>query len=228
MRKFSTSKALLHSTSCYESIAAVCQNLCLKNVDSTSICDAAKNNELSGKIQILSHELRPRHQKFQGVRLLGPAFTVSAEDDFLSVFEALKQSKSGDVLMINTRGSTRAVAGEIFVSEAQRKKLGGIIIDGACRDTSNLHKINFPIYSTLVNPYSGTFAIFDSLQKPNEIGGKLVNPGDLIFGDDDGVLNLGQDCEVISFLVEQAQKIKVWEEEIIAKIKKGTPLSELL
>ncbi|CAM9645620.1 unnamed protein product, partial [Heterosigma akashiwo] len=201
----------------------------LRKLDTTSICDAAKNNGLGERVQVLSHQIRPRHQMFKGIKLIGPAFTLCAEDDFLTVVEALNMSKEGDVLVINTRESIKAVAGEIFVTEAHRRKLGGIICEGSVRDSSNLHEIGFPVYSRFLNPYAGTFHVLDSLNEPTQVGGCIVCPGDLMFGDDDGVLNMGNKAEEIDFLMEQAGLIKEREIAIMKKMKEDNlSLSRIL
>src|SRR5262249_4285876 len=64
---------------------------------------------------------------------VGRARTVRGRDDFLTVIRALHESEPGEVLVIDGGGGTRALAGELFATEAARRGLAGIVIDGACR-----------------------------------------------------------------------------------------------
>jgi len=128
--------------------------------------------------------------------MVGVAHTVAFTEpnDFLPVMRALAlEAKSDEVLVVNTLSSTRAVAGEIFGAEARRKGLAGIVIDGPIRDTAHLDQDDsstecMRMYATGTTPYSGTTQSPGELQTPVACGGVEVRQGDIVMGDDDGIL----------------------------------------
>ena len=113
-----------------------------------------------------------------GTKLIGRALTVKCRDDFLTVVEALKTAEPDDVLVIDAAGRRRAVAGELFSTEAKRRKLAGIIIDGTCRDVAGLRRLGFPVYSRAIHPMAGTAAKIFEMQIPIICGGVEVRPGE--------------------------------------------------
>jgi regulator of RNase E activity RraA len=122
------------------------------------------------------------------VRMAGPAFTVQAHDDHLPVFSALAEASAGDVLVIATGGGTLAVFGELFATEAKRRGLAGIVTDGFCRDVAGLRGLGLPAYARGTLPRSGTTVSRSPLNEPVRFGGLDIAPGDVVFGDDDGLV----------------------------------------
>jgi regulator of RNase E activity RraA len=122
------------------------------------------------------------------VRFAGPAFTVQAHDDHLPVMSALAEAQAGDVLVIATDGGTVAVFGELFATEAKRRGLAAIVTDGFCRDVAGLRALGLPAYARGTLPRSGTVVSRAPLNAPVRFGGLDVAPGDIVFGDDDGLL----------------------------------------
>lgn len=148
------------------------------------------------------------------VRMAGPAFTVVAEDDHLPVMSALAEAAPGDVLVVATGGGTRAVAGELFATEAQRRGLAGIVIDGLCRDVRGLRAIGLPFFARGTTPRSGTTVSRAAHGQTIACGGVEVAPGDIVFGDDDGVLVAP--AERIAAVLETAEMITRSERAILA------------
>jgi 4-hydroxy-4-methyl-2-oxoglutarate aldolase len=122
------------------------------------------------------------------VRLAGPAFTVVAEDDHLPVMGALAEAAPGDVLVIAANGGSRAVFGELFATEARRRGLAGIVTDGWCRDVAGLRALGLPAYARGTIPRSGSTVSRAPLDVPVLFAGLDVAPGDIVFGDDDGLV----------------------------------------
>ena len=132
--------------------------------------------------------LQPYHRP--GVQLRGVAFTVRVRSgDNLMIHRALQLAKPGDVLVIDGEGCIdRALIGEIMKNVAQSRGLAGAVVDGAIRDVAAFRSGDWPCYARAVchrGPYK---------DGPGEInvqvtvGGMEVNPGDVIIGDDDGVV----------------------------------------
>src|SRR5439155_20686730 len=108
--------------------------------------------------------------------------------DHLPVMSALEHAAPGDVLVIATNGGTRAVFGELFATEARRRGLAGIVADGLCRDLRGLREIGLPVFARGTTPRSGTTVSRAPLKATIACAGVTVTSGDIVFGDDDGVL----------------------------------------
>ena len=123
-----------------------------------------------------------------GVRMAGPAFTVRADDDHLPVMTALAEAAPGDVLVVAAGGGGPALVGELFATEARRRGLAGIVVDGFCRDLRGLREIGLPVFARGTTPRSGTTVSRAAAGATVAFGGVEVAPGDLVVGDDDGLL----------------------------------------
>jgi 4-hydroxy-4-methyl-2-oxoglutarate aldolase len=159
------------------------------------------------------------------VRMAGPAFTVLAEDDHLPVMTALAEARPGDVLVIATNGGSRAVFGELFATEARRRGLAGIVADGFCRDLRGLRGIGLPVYARGTTPRSGATASRAAPGATIACGGVEVSPGDIVFGDDDGLLIAAE--ERIAAALETAESIGRSERAILAAQARGEALHDL-
>ena len=132
--------------------------------------------------------LLPRHRP--GVALLGSALTVRARSgDNLMIHKALQFGRAGDVLVIDGGGCVdRALFGEIMKNVAKMRGFVGLVIDGAIRDAGSYREDDFPCYARGVShrgPYKDGPG---EINVPVCIGGMVVNPGDIVAGDDDGVV----------------------------------------
>jgi len=161
-----------------------------------------------------------------GLKMIGIARTLQMNrpNDFLSVLQALDDINSGDLLVVNTGGSTRAVAGSLFTTELANRGGKGLIVDGPVRDVNELA---CPVYSTLVSPYAGTVQhIGESIDSAPIICGKItVNPGDIIFGDSDGVL-VGS-AQSFASIIHEAENIVAVEKQLIEGMKMGISLHKM-
>jgi 4-hydroxy-4-methyl-2-oxoglutarate aldolase len=161
-----------------------------------------------------------------GLILAGPAFTVTAENDLLPVYRALGEAPAGSVLVIDTRGTERAVLGEIFTTEARRRGLAGIVIDGWCRDLAGIRAIGLPLHAR--GAFPGAVGGADG-RAPGDVvrcGGVEVAPGDIVFGDDDGLLIAAP--ERIEAALPAAEEIIRKERAILAAVRGGDALHEHL
>jgi regulator of RNase E activity RraA len=148
------------------------------------------------------------------VRMAGPAYTVVAEDDHLPVMTALAEAAPGDVLVVATYGGTRAVFGELFATEARRRGLSGIVCDGYCRDLRGLRSIGLPVFARGTSPRSGSTVSRAAPGQEVTFGGIAVRPGEIVFGDDDGLLIAG--TERIEAALPTAEAIGRAERAILA------------
>lgn len=159
-------------------------------------------------------------------RLLGRARTLFAREDFMTVMLALEAAQPGEVLVIDTRGSRRAVLGELFTLEARRRGLAGIVVDGPVRDAVTLRDLDFPVYAREVTPLAGTIRELQPMQQPVNCGGVTVLPGDYLVGDDDGIVVLS--AAEAARVLPDAERIEARERAIMARMAAGESLLSLL
>ncbi|GAA4550398.1 DUF1932 domain-containing protein [Pseudonocardia xishanensis] len=127
---------------------------------------------------------------WKGARVVGRARTVWVRaGDNKAIHEAIAVSRPGDVLVVNGQGdTTRALLGELMAERAKRRGVLGIVVDGALRDVGELEKIGFMAWARAVTPAGPYKNGPGRVDVPVAVGGVVVNPGDLIVGDDDGVI----------------------------------------
>jgi regulator of RNase E activity RraA len=162
--------------------------------------------------------LRPYHA---GGVLSGPAFTVKTRlGDNLMVHKALDIASPGDVVVVDAGGDlTNSIVGEIMITYAMKRGLAGLVINGSIRDSDAVRQMSFPLYAAGVT-HRGPLK-----SGPGEIGraiafdGMVIEPGDLIVGDGDGVLCIAFD-EVEEVYQAAAAKNKA-EDKILADLKAG-------
>lgn len=154
-------------------------------------------------------------------KLVGTAFTVKTRPgDNLLIYKALMTLSPGHVLVVDGAGATtNALVGELMMLYAQQRGCVGFILDGAIRDSAAFHEADFPCYARSVShrgPYkSGPGAI----NVPVEIGGQVVQPGDLVVADEDGVVTFPvSDADRI---LQAVNKTASFEAAIKAEIATG-------
>jgi len=196
-------------------------------LDSACVCDANKALRAADPqveaFRVADPGLRPIRN---GLKLVGRAHTISCHNDFLTVIKGLRDAVAGEVLVIDSQGSDRAVCGGMFPTEAIRKGLAGIVIDGPCRDTKTVGTLELPYYARSSTPYAGTTTNLGETQVPVTCGGVVVNPGDVVLGDDDGLVFAT--VEELAAAVPIAEKIQRTEEIMQSRMAEGTSLLEML
>lgn len=179
----------------------------------------ANIDDCLNRLSAVHNSIRPMNK----ARLLGSAFTIRApEGDNLMFHKAMDMAKEGDVIVIDAGGmTTRAIFGELMVNYCISRKLAGVIVDGAIRDYDAISGMDFPVYAKGITP-NGPYK-----NGPGEIntsisfGGVVVNPGDIVVGDSDGIVFIHPDEAVA--LAEEVRTISAKEARIMADIlDKGT------
>ena len=163
-------------------------------------------------------DVRPMHA---GGRMAGPALTVKVRPgDNLMIHKALELANAGDVIVVDGGGDlTNALIGDIMVGEAIKRKLGGLVIYGAIRDSGEIATLSMPVFASGVThrgPYKDGPG---EINVPIAINGMVIEPGDLIIGDDDGVLCVPFDS--VSSLLEAAREKQKVESKMVADIEAG-------
>jgi RraA family protein len=163
--------------------------------------------------------LRPMHA---GGAMAGPAFTVKTRPgDNLLVHKALDIAEPGDVVVVDAGGDlSNAIIGEIMATYATLRGLGGIVINGAIRDSAALRAGRLPVYAAGIThrgPYKDGPG---EINVPVALDGMVIAPGDLIIGDADGLLCVP--LAAVDTVYQAAHAKQLAEEQILANLHAGT------
>jgi regulator of RNase E activity RraA len=170
-----------------------------------------------GRFNFMDFEIRSR----SGRPLCGPAVTVNTRPgDNLMVHKAIDVAQAGDILVVATHGGVNAaVFGDLMCRAASAKKLGGIVVDGAIRDVEGITALGFPAFSRAVSPGSCDKDGPGEVNVPIACGGAVVMAGDIVIGDEDGVVVVPRDrAEEVLGLAKQTLDR---EKARIAEIESG-------
>lgn len=164
-------------------------------------------------------QLRPMHKEG---KLAGPAFTVkTAAGDNLLVHKALDTARPGDVIVVDAGGFLdNAIIGELMMSRARQRGVAGLVIWGAIRDSAEIGAGNYPVFAAGVShrgPYKNGPG---EINVPVVIGGMVINPGDIIVGDADGLVAVP--LELADKILASAKAILAKETAAMKQIQDGT------
>jgi len=193
-----------------------------KQFDTTSVSDALDRLGIVGGLLGIKPVV-------EGVSFCGSAFTVHYVPCGAvkgTVGDFLDDVKPGQVVVIDNGGRTYCtVWGDLMTISASQRGIAGTVIDGVCRDVPGIRKQGYPIYTKGCYMVTGKDRVYcDSVNVPVAISGVQVKPGDIVLGDDTGVLVVPAERaeEVYRVAKEIAEKEAVIEEEV----RKGTSLRE--
>ena len=164
--------------------------------------------------------LQPYHRPVKPT-MAGTAVTArSRGGDNLTYLRALEFCRPGDVLLIDAGGDVNnAVAGGILTYYAATIGLAGVVIDGAIRDVAEIREREFPVYARGVThrgPYKDGPG---EINVTVSVGGMVVNPGDIVVGDQDGLLAIPQ--EGVGELIDKARGVLAAEAQTLRAMKEG-------
>lgn len=161
-------------------------------------------------------------------RMAGPAFTLRVHTaDILMVGKALSECPKGQVLAIDGQGERNtALWGAITTTAARLKGLAGVVIDGAIRDAGLIRRDKLPVFARAVVPNAGGAEYRGEIGVPIQCGGTVVNPGDWVVTDEDGVVVVPADR--LEPALEVAEKLLQVEREIHRRVRQGEDLGKLL
>lgn len=159
----------------------------LGTVDALAPIGTATVHEAIGRRGYLGVDLRPIQT---GARIAGTAVTVlSHPGDNIMIHAAVEICQEGDILVVATTApSTHGMFGDLLASSLQMRGVRGLVIDAGVRDTADLREMDFPVWTRYVSCQGTVKATPGSVNVPVTIGGTTITPGDVVCGDDDGVV----------------------------------------
>lgn len=172
--------------------------------------------------------MRGRIRSLTGIQVSGPAFTVViAPGTNATVHRAVYAAPPSSVLVIDGAGyADRAVWGEVLTVAAQQRGIAGLVLDGAVRDIEAMRERHFPVFAVGTNPAGPHKEPPGQIDIPISCGGVVVRPGDLVVGDEDGVVVVpASDVEEV---LADAEARKHREDSWMAALEAGATTIELL
>jgi 4-hydroxy-4-methyl-2-oxoglutarate aldolase len=156
-------------------------------IDELGAIGTASVHEAIGRRGYVGPHIRPIQHD---VRVAGSAVTVSSHPgDNLMIHAAVEVCHDGDILVVtNTAPSTHGMFGDLLAGSLLARGVRGLVIDAGVRDTADLRAMGFAVWSQYVSCEGTVKASAGSVNVPVVLGGQVVNPGDVICADDDGVV----------------------------------------
>jgi 4-hydroxy-4-methyl-2-oxoglutarate aldolase len=159
----------------------------IADLDRLAEYGVATVHEATGRIGLVGASLRPLQE---GARIAGSAVTVLCwPGDNLMIHAAIEQCQAGDILVVTTTSpSLDGSFGELFATQLRRRGVRGLVTTGGVRDAVDLRAMGFAVWSAAVNAQGTVKATPGAVNVPIIVGGVVVNPGDAVIADDDGVM----------------------------------------
>ena len=171
------------------------QNIVVRNIPRASPeviaglreAGVATVHEAAGRIGLLGTRIVPR---MPGSAVAGSAVTVSSHPgDNLMIHAAVEVCQPGDILVVTTTADSKhGMFGDLLATSLKARGVIGMVTDAGVRDIATLRQMDFPIWSRAVHSQGTVKATAGSVNIPVIAAGQLVNPGDVIIADDDGVV----------------------------------------
>lgn len=185
---------------------------------------SATVHEAMGRIGAMTRDIKPLAR---GMKICGSAFTVKAQPgDNVMILKAIKESKPGDVIVVDCgRCVESGPFGELTAAECHTKGLGGFVTTGSVRDSAEIIEMGFPVFSSGLSIVGTVKESLGLINHPICAGGVIVNPGDVILGDDDGIVVIPREKAEEALQLSDARVAK--EADTLKKIRSGSSIFDI-
>lgn len=173
--------------------------------------------DANGRRGALDHRIRPITR---AMRFAGPVLTVhSRARDNLAPYAAIAYAKPGDVLVVAADGYEEAsVLGDILLGMAKNKGIAALVTDGMARDVDGLNAVGIPVFARGLTPNSPYKDGPGTIGLPVALGGVAVDAGDLIVGDQDGLVVVAREAlEAVAAALDEVQAKEAKMDELVRK-----------
>ena len=176
-------------------------------------------HEAQGRVGLLNPEIRPVKA---GLKLVGRAVTVFATPgDNVMIHVAMEQCEPGDVMVVGVNSrSDCGYFGDLLATLMQARGIAGLVIDSGVRDLADLRQMNIPVFSRCISAQGTVKETLGDVNIPIVCGGQVINPSDLIIGDDDGVVVVRR--HELDSVAQNSEAREDKESAIRAKYRGGT------
>lgn len=180
---------------------------------------SANISDIQGKLNTLDARVKPAYSPM--APLCGTAFTVKARPgDNLLATKAIHMAQPGDIIVISGQfDTTLSVWGGVMSSMAKKNGIGGVVTDGLVRDVAECRETGLPIYSIGLTPVGPTKNGTGQINTPISCGGVIINPGDIVVGDEDGVVIVRK--EEASAVLDRTHERMNLEQQWFDQIERG-------
>lgn len=192
----------------------------LQRLSTPNIADT--NHE---SVQVISDPITPLHSACEFV---GAARTVRLYPNALWIpLRTLENTCEGEVVVIDTDDCiSEAIWGELLSTYADRKGSVGMVTNGAVRDIAAIRDLSYPIFARAHVPRGPSGTEEDAMNVTVTIGEATIDPGDVLVGDEDGIVVLRRGA--VNEIIEAAENVDEKEREVKQRIKQGEDLDRIL
>lgn len=188
------------------------------------VLDVATVHEALGKRGAMVHQIKPLDPD---MKMCGRALTVKCHaGDNIMLIKAASMARPGDIVVADMGNILdNGPFGEVLAVDCQMRGCEGLVVTCSVRDSEALVRMKFPVFSAGVSVFGTSKASKGTINHPVVVGGVLVNPGDLVLGDRDGVV-IVPESEAESVLAA-ARTRREKEAEVIRRLKAGESLFDI-
>jgi 4-hydroxy-4-methyl-2-oxoglutarate aldolase len=175
-------------------------------------------HEAQGRLGLMKPYMRPI---YASAKIGAPAVTVSCQPgDNLMIHAAVEVCQPGDVLVVTTTAeSTDGMFGELLASSLRARGVAGLIIDAGVRDVADLTAMEFPVWAKAISAQGTVKATAGFVNVPVVCAGAIVNPGDVIVADVDGVVVVPR--EKVAAVAKSSDERRIKEEKNRERLRAG-------
>ena len=186
---------------------------------------SATLHEAQGRIGALDSRIKP---VAQGMQFCGPALTVRCTPgDNLMVSAAISIAQPGDVIVIDAGGNEeQGPFGEVLATAAKARGVAAMVFNCGVRDAVALRKLGLPIFSIGLSIKGTVKETLGEVNHPVVVGGVHINPGDILCGDDDGVVLVRADDAIT--VAEKSAEREAKEAQFMERLRSGESVLDVL